>query len=177
MAQCNSIVFSLNIQVLTEAKPCFASTCEESCEVEVLKRKRNKQYHTEDQGLRSRSIFLRLDQFKTNRERSKSAPLSRFKVSFKNAKGQLKFHQFYDTKKILEGIRIRLESHFSPTGNSKKPILLNRKPFKKQEKIEKNLMKVSVSAKTHSAENLKEFFMLVKRFVCSKNRGWGFEDG
>ena len=35
----------------------------------------------------------------------------------------LKFHhQFYN-----EGIRINLENHSSPTGNSKKPIVLNRK--------------------------------------------------
>ena len=32
----------------TEAKPCFANTCEESCE--LFKRKPNKQYHTDNQG-------------------------------------------------------------------------------------------------------------------------------
>ena len=61
----------------TEAKPCFVNTCEESCE--RLERKLNKQYHTENQGLRSRTIFLLIDQFKTSRERPKSAPRSRFK--------------------------------------------------------------------------------------------------
>ena len=47
----------------TEANPCFANTCEEN--YELLKRKLNKQYHTENPGLRSRAIFLLIDQFKT----------------------------------------------------------------------------------------------------------------
>ena len=48
-----------------EAEPCFANTCDESCD--RLKRKPNNQYSTENQGLWSRTIFLLLDQFKTNR--------------------------------------------------------------------------------------------------------------
>ena len=39
----------------------------------VLKRKPNKQYHTENQGIGSRIISLLLDKFETNRERPKSA--------------------------------------------------------------------------------------------------------
>ena len=39
----------------------FANTCEESCE--LLKRKPNEQYHTENRGARSRKIFLVIDQF------------------------------------------------------------------------------------------------------------------
>ena len=40
----------------TEAKPCFANTSKEISE--LLKRYPDKQYHTENQGLRSRPIFL-----------------------------------------------------------------------------------------------------------------------
>ena len=50
----------------------------------------------------------------------------------RRAKGKrtllLKFHQFYSAKKP-EGIPINLENN-SATGNNRRPIFLNRKPFK-----------------------------------------------
>ena len=39
-----SVITNLN----TEAKPWFANTCKESCE--LVKRKPNKKYHTDNQG-------------------------------------------------------------------------------------------------------------------------------
>ena len=54
----------------------------------------------------------------------------------RRAKGKrtllLKFHQFYSAKNP-EGIPINLENNSSPTGNNRKPIFLNRKPYKKTE--------------------------------------------
>ena len=53
----------------------------------------------------------------------------------RRAKGKrrllLQFDQFY--AKNPEGIPINLENNFSPTGNNRKPIFLNRKPLKKTE--------------------------------------------
>ena len=54
----------------------------------------------------------------------------------KGKRTMLKFHQIYSAKKIPEGMGISLENHSSPTENSKKPIFLNGKPFKKKQKIE-----------------------------------------
>ena len=52
----------------------------------------------------------------------------------------VKISSILQRQKIPEGIRIRLENHFFPTENSKKPILLNGKPLKKQ-KIENFFLK------------------------------------
>ena len=49
----------------------------------------------------------------------------------------LKISSILQRQTIPELIRIRLENHFSPTGNNKKLIFLNRRPFKKR-KIEEN---------------------------------------
>ena len=46
----------------TKAKPCFTNTYEEG--TELLKRKPNKQYHTENQGSRSRPCFQLLSKRK-----------------------------------------------------------------------------------------------------------------
>ena len=70
--------------------------------------------------LRSLIIFVLIDQFNTRRERLKPALYLRFKkrkVS-KICSGLLGFNQFYNTKK-REGIGIRLEKHFFPTGYNK----------------------------------------------------------
>ena len=69
--------------------------------VRFLKRKPSKQYHTENQGLRSPTIFLLIDQFKTRRERLKSALYLRLKKRkiFKICSGLLlKFNQVYSAK-------------------------------------------------------------------------------
>ena len=57
-------------------------------------------------------------------------------------KWTLKCHQFYNKQrqKIPERIRIRLENHSSPTENSKKTHLSQRKTFKKQ-KIEDKIFR------------------------------------
>ena len=97
-------------------------TWEESWE--LLKRKPNKQYHTENQGLRSRTIFLRLDQLKTNSERPKSAPLSRFKKGkFLNVQKDtiIELLSILQCQKIPERTCIKLENRFPPTGNSNPP--------------------------------------------------------
>ena len=64
--------FMVNSNIETEAKPCFANTCEERCE--LLKRKPNKQNHTENQVLRSRTTFLLIDQLKKIQKRHNSSP-------------------------------------------------------------------------------------------------------
>ena len=57
-------------------------------------------------------------------------------------KRTLKFHQFYNIQrqKIPKRIRISLENHSSPTENSKKTHLSQRKTFKKQ-KIEETIFR------------------------------------
>ena len=127
--------------IYTEAKQCFANTWEDGSE--LLKRNTNKQYYTENQGLRKRPISQIL---------SKKTLL-------------LKFHQFCSTK----GINLSLYDHFPPTANSEKPIFLNRKPFKtrKIENISKDFL-MKVFGESNSAETAKESFTLTKRFVSSK---------
>ena len=86
----------------------------------------------------------------------------------------VKISSILQHQKIPERIRIRLENHFFPTGNSKKFIFPNRKPFKNR-KIEQKIRNFSkiflmkVSGKPHSAENPNEAFMLAKLFVSSEN--------
>ena len=71
----------------------------------------------------------------------------------------VKISSILHCRKIPEGIRIRLQITFYPTGNSKKPILLNRKPLKKR-KIEKKIFGIfllkNVFGKSPSAENPKK---------------------
>ena len=86
----------------------------------------------------------------------------------------VKISSILQRQKIPEGIRIYLENHSSSTGNSKKTHLSQPKTFKKKQKIEKKIIfrknfQLKVSGKSHSAENLEQFFMLAKRFVSSKN--------
>ena len=106
----------------TVATPCFANTCEESCE--LFKRKPNKQYHTENQGLRIRTIFLPIDRFKTRRERLKSAlylRLKKRKVLRKCSGLLLEYNQFYSLKKTVRSDRHKTRKLlFSPTGKNKK---------------------------------------------------------
>ena len=65
-----------------------------------------------------------------------------------------------------------LENHSSPTENSKKNHLSQRKTLKKKQKIEgKSFSEIFllVSGKSHSAENLEESLTLAKRLVSGKN--------
>ena len=70
-----------------------------------------------------------------------------------------KFHEFYkkQRQKIPERIRISLKNHSSPTENSKKNHLSQRKTFKKQ-KLRKKFFEnfLMVSGKSHSAKNPEE---------------------
>ena len=67
-------------------------------------------------------------------------------------------HQFYSAKKTRKDTHKTQKLPFSPTGSSKKLVLLNRKPHKKKRKTEKNLHFLSkhVCGKSHSAKNTKE---------------------
>ena len=88
-----------------------------------------------------------------------------------NDKRTLKFHQIYSAKNTRRDTHISRKSFF-PNWKQQKPIILNQKPFKKQ-KIEETFFEIKflmkVSGKLHNAENLEMSFMLVKRFVSSKN--------
>ena len=82
------------------------------------------------------------------RKRPKSAQVSK-KESFLIMQQDtiVKMSSILQCQRIPEGARIRLEKHFLPTGNSKKPNLLSRKLLK----IE--TLKKNASEESHSAEN------------------------
>ena len=59
------------------------------------------------------------------------APQASKKESFLNMQKDtiVKTSSILQRLKIPEGMRVRLENHFSPTGTSKTNILINRNPF------------------------------------------------
>ena len=97
---------------------------------ELLKRKPNKQYHTENQGLKTN--FLLIDQFKTRRERLKSAVYFRLKKRkvFQNIlRTIVTLSSILQCRKIPERISTRLENFLPQLETTKIPFLVGKNDF------------------------------------------------